>query len=80
MSSRTALINKRNDIVETGLLQNTIERQKSWDNSASGYELDDRGQIPGRGRNFSLRHRVLTGSEAHPAFSQMGTVGTFLRR
>jgi hypothetical protein len=32
-----------------------------------GYGLDDRCSIPGKGKDFSLRHR------AHPASSQMST-------
>jgi len=30
--------------------------------------------FPGRGRDFSLRHRIQTGSGAHPAFSPVGKV------
>jgi hypothetical protein len=30
----------------------------------------------GNGGTFSLRHRVHTGSEAHPAFYTMGTAGS----
>jgi hypothetical protein len=35
-----------------------------------GYGLDDRGSVPGRGNGgiLFLRHRVQTGSAAHPAF------------
>jgi hypothetical protein len=32
----------------------------------------------GEGRNFSLRHRVQTGSGAHPASYPMGTRDFFL--
>jgi hypothetical protein len=40
-----------------------------------GYGLDGRSSIPGRGKDesFSLRHRVLTASGAHPASYPMGT-------
>jgi hypothetical protein len=39
--------------------------------------MDDRGSIPGKGNYeiFSLRHRVQTGSGAHPASYPMGTGG-----
>jgi hypothetical protein len=37
--------------------------------------MDDRGSIPGRDREFSLRHCVQTGSAAHPASYPMGTGG-----
>jgi hypothetical protein len=41
------------------------------------YRLDDRGSIPGRGKEgiSSLRHRVQTGSGAHPPSYPMGTGG-----
>jgi hypothetical protein len=45
----------------------TILGRKSRDSSvgvAVGYELDDRGSIPGRARNVSLFHSVQTGSRA----------------
>jgi hypothetical protein len=35
------------------------------------------GSSPGRTGNFSLHHRVQTGSEAHPASYPMGTRGSF---
>jgi len=38
-----------------------------------GYWLDDRGSLPGRGRDFSPCHRVQTDSGAHPASCPMGT-------
>jgi hypothetical protein len=40
-----------------------------------GYGLDDRGSFlcGENNENFSLRHRVHTGSGAHPASSPMGT-------
>jgi hypothetical protein len=40
-----------------------------------GYWLDDQGSIPGKGSSeiFSLRHRVQTGSGAHPASYWMST-------
>jgi hypothetical protein len=37
----------------------------------TGYGLDGRGSIPGRGKSFL--HSVQTGSEAHPASYPMGT-------
>jgi hypothetical protein len=37
-----------------------------------GWKTDDRGSIPGGGLEFSLRHRVQTGSVTHPASYQMG--------
>jgi hypothetical protein len=45
-----------------------------------GYGLDDRGSDPGR-ENYeisSLRHRVQTDSEDHPASYPMGTGDSFL--
>jgi hypothetical protein len=45
-----------------------------------GYRLDDRGsrvRFPAGTGNFSLNHRVQTGSGAHPASYPMGTVGSF---
>jgi hypothetical protein len=43
---------------------------KSWDSSvgmATGYGLDVRGSNPGGAGNFSLHHRIQTGSGAHLA-------------
>jgi hypothetical protein len=37
------------------------------------YGLDDRGSIPGRAEQFSLRHSVQTLSGIHPVFYPMGT-------
>jgi hypothetical protein len=34
-------------------------------------------RIPAEAKNFSLRHRVQTGSGAHPASYPMGTGGSF---
>jgi hypothetical protein len=34
-------------------------------------------RVPARAENFSLHHRVQTGSEAHPACYPMGTRGSF---
>jgi hypothetical protein len=53
---------------------------KSRDSSvgiASGYVLDSWGLIPGRGKGFSLLHRVQIGSRAHPASYPIGTGGSF---
>jgi hypothetical protein len=45
----------------------------------SGYGLDDRGSIPGGGKeDFSSSFCVQTGSRAHPASWPMGTGGLFL--
>jgi hypothetical protein len=47
---------------------------------ALGYGLDDRGsrfRFPVGAGNFSLHHRVQTGSGAHPASNPMGTGGSF---
>jgi hypothetical protein len=58
---------------------------KSRDSSvgiALGYRLDDRGsrvRFPVGAGNFSLHHRVQTGSGAHPASYPMGTGGSFTR-
>jgi len=41
--------------------------------------MDDRGSIPGRGRDFSLRHRVQTVLRAYPASYQEATMGLLLR-
>jgi hypothetical protein len=43
-----------------------------------GYMLYDWGSIPCKDRNFSLRHLVQTGSEAHSASYPMGIRGSFL--
>jgi hypothetical protein len=40
---------------------------------ATGYGLDDRGSIPGRGKRFSLLPSVQTGSGVHPASYPVGT-------
>jgi hypothetical protein len=56
---------------------------KSPDSSvgiATDHGLDDRMigvRIPVWAGNFSLRHRVQTGSGAHPASYPMGTGGSF---
>jgi hypothetical protein len=45
-----------------------------------GYRLDDRGstiRFPAGAGNFSLHHRVHSGSGAHPASYPMGTRGSF---
>jgi hypothetical protein len=42
---------------------------------ATGYGLDGRGLIPGRGSRSFLHHSVQTGSEAHPLAYKMGTGG-----
>jgi hypothetical protein len=44
----------------------------------TGYELDGRGFIPGRGKRFSPIHSVQTGSEAHTASYVTGTQGSFM--
>jgi hypothetical protein len=47
---------------------------------ALGSELDDRDsrvRFPAEAGNFSLHHRVQTGSGAHPASYPMGTRGSF---
>jgi hypothetical protein len=47
---------------------------------ATGYGLDDRGSeigFPVGARNFSLHHRVQTGSEVHPASCPLDTGGSF---
>jgi len=40
-------------------------------------QLDDRGSFPNWSRDFSLRHRVQTGSEAQRAFYLMDTWDSF---
>jgi hypothetical protein len=45
--------------------------------TATAYELDGRGLIPGSGKDFSLFHSVQTGSGAQPASYSMGSGGTF---
>jgi hypothetical protein len=48
---------------------------------ALGYGLEDRGsrvRFPAGAGNFSLNHRVQTGSGTHPASYPMGTRGSFL--
>jgi hypothetical protein len=41
------------------------------------YGLDNQVSIPGKGRDFFLRHRVQTGPGAHPASYPMGVGGSF---
>jgi hypothetical protein len=60
-----------------------VSIQKSRDSSvgtALGYGLDDRGSrvrfLAGAG-NFSLHHRVQTGSVAHPTSYPMGNRGSY---
>jgi hypothetical protein len=59
------------------LIERTEETQSVY---SLGYRLDDRVSIPSRGNNemFSPRHRVLTGSGAHPTSYQMGAGGCCL--
>jgi hypothetical protein len=65
------------------LLHDTRQLKKSRDSSvgiATDYGLDDRiigVRIPVGAGNFSLRHRVQTGSGAHPVSYPMGTRGSF---
>jgi hypothetical protein len=44
---------------------------------STGYELDGRGSISGKGKIFFLLHNVQTCSGAHPAFYSMGINDTF---
>jgi hypothetical protein len=51
----------------------------SSDGIVLGYGLGDRGsrvRFPAGAGNFSLHHRVQTGSEAHPASYAVGTRGS----
>jgi hypothetical protein len=41
------------------------------------YALNDQVSIPGRVRNFSLGHRVQTGSEVHPVSYPIRIAGSF---
>jgi hypothetical protein len=56
---------------------------KSRDSSVgivTGYGLDDQMigiRFPARAGSFSLRHRIQTGSGAHPASYPVGTGGSF---
>jgi uncharacterized membrane protein YgcG len=48
---------------------------------ALGYGLGDRSsrvRFPAGAGNFSLHHRVQSGSGAHPASCRMGTRGSFI--
>jgi hypothetical protein len=72
--------NKKIDFKETGC---ELDPSKSRDSSVGielGYGFDDRGSrvrfLAGAG-NFSLHHRVQTGSEAHPASYPVGTTVSF---
>jgi hypothetical protein len=59
---------------------NFIESRDSSVGIVTGYGLDDRGSLvrfPAGAGNFSLHHRVQTGSGAHPASYPMGTRGSF---
>jgi hypothetical protein len=42
-----------------------------------GSVFDDRSSIPGRGRDFSLRHRIHAVSGTRTVFYLMGSVATF---
>jgi hypothetical protein len=57
-----------------------VTTQKTWTCMSLGYGLDDQRSIPGRGGEgiFSLRHRVQTGSEAHPDSCLVCTDASFL--
>jgi hypothetical protein len=61
-----------------------IFKRQSRDSSvgiALGYGLDDRGsraRFPAGAENFSLHHRVQSGSGAHPASYPVDTRGSFL--
>jgi hypothetical protein len=56
---------------------------KSRDSSVgitTGYGLEDRGsrvRLPAGAGNFTLHHRVQSGSGAHPASYPRGTRGSF---
>jgi len=39
----------------------------------TGYELDERGSIPGTAKNFSLHYHVKTKSGSHPLSDSIGT-------
>jgi hypothetical protein len=43
----------------------------------TGYGLDDRESVPGRGRNFSLHHHVQTDCGANTSFCLRGIEGCF---
>jgi hypothetical protein len=52
--------------------------QRQLSGIALGYGLDDRGvRVPVGAGNFSLHHRVQTGSGAHPVSYPMGNRGSF---
>jgi hypothetical protein len=58
----------------------STKRRDSSLGIATDYGLDNRMigiRIPTRAGNFSLRHRVQTGSEAHPASYPRDTRGSF---
>jgi hypothetical protein len=44
---------------------------------ATGYVLDGRSSIPGRGKKFSVLHSEQSESEAHPSSITMGTGDSF---
>jgi hypothetical protein len=44
---------------------------------ATGYGLDGRSSISGRGKKFSLSHSVQTDSEAQPSSYTVGIGGSF---
>jgi hypothetical protein len=61
-------------------LENKIS--KSWFSIAQRYSAGLRAgwsvvRVPGGARNFSLHHRIQTGSGVHPASYPMGTRGSF---
>jgi hypothetical protein len=82
-----SLTSLRYDLTRTLAPGNKIEMnvriRKSRDSSvgiALGYGLDDRGfrvPFPAGARNFSLHHRVQTGSGVRPPSYPVGTKGSF---
>jgi hypothetical protein len=61
-------------------LKRTDSKQRPWLGIVTGYGLNDRMigvRFPTGDGNFSLHHRIQTGSGAHPPSYPVGTGGSF---
>jgi hypothetical protein len=78
MKPRKVSVTMQKFIYET--VRNAVTATTAQSVERLGYRLDDRGsrvRFPAGAGNFSLHHRVQTGSGAHPAPYPMGTGGFF---
>jgi hypothetical protein len=72
LTSKTPNFIKLNPVVAERIAYRKLDSSVSH---RLGYRLDNRGSIPGRGKDgfFSLRHSVQTGSGAYPANRYQGS-------